>query len=152
VQFLEELAKGKGEDLLEKLEPVNFETKNVPLAVQALLNGKIIYENGEEEGIPHNTTEIAAYEYARRDIREVILPGRVTSIGNDAFYHCKNLISVEIPSSVTSIGDGAFAACDNLKEVYYTGTSLEWESVTIGEENKKMNGVFGKASIHYNSK
>ena len=152
VQFLEELAKGKGEELLEKLEPVNFETKNVPLAVQALLNGKIIYENGEEEDIPHNKSEIAAYEYARKDVKAVILPGRVTSIGSDAFYRCKNLISIEIPSSVKSIGDGAFAACDNLKEVYYNGTSQEWESVTIGEDNKKLNGGWGRATVHYNCK
>ncbi|MBR4155730.1 MAG: leucine-rich repeat domain-containing protein, partial [Bacteroidales bacterium] len=32
----------------------------------------------------------------------------VTSIGNDAFHYCENLIGVEIPNSVTYIGNSAF--------------------------------------------
>jgi hypothetical protein len=152
VQFLEELAKGKGGEILANLEMSDFETKNVPLAVQALLNGKGIYADGSEEAIPHNTAKIAAYEYARKDVKEVILPGKVTAIECDAFYRCDKLESVTIPKGVTSIGDGAFSGCDNLKDIYYTGSSQEWERVKIGEENKKLNGGWGKATVHYNSK
>ena len=35
----------------------------------------------------------------------------VTSIGNNAFYNCNGLTSVNIPNSVTSIGSGAFYGC-----------------------------------------
>ena len=35
----------------------------------------------------------------------------VTSISYDAFFHCKDLTSIEIPSSVTSIGNDAFYNC-----------------------------------------
>ena len=31
-----------------------------------------------------------------------------TSIGDEAFKYCENLISVTIPNSVTSIGEGVF--------------------------------------------
>ena len=37
-----------------------------------------------------------------------------TSIEDDAYYRCSNLISVEIPSSITSIGEWAFSDCSNM--------------------------------------
>jgi BspA type Leucine rich repeat region (6 copies) len=39
----------------------------------------------------------------------------VTNIGDDAFVYCTSLASVLIPNAVTSIGSGAFASCTNLQ-------------------------------------
>jgi hypothetical protein len=44
-------------------------------------------------------------------ITSLIIPDGVTSISNDAFVGCSDLISVTIPNSVTSIGSGAFCDC-----------------------------------------
>lgn len=41
----------------------------------------------------------------------------VTSIGERAFFFCKNLTSVTIPDSVASIGNLSFSSCDNLTSV-----------------------------------
>ena len=38
----------------------------------------------------------------------------VTALGDDCFYQCSGLTSIEIPSSVTSIGEGAFSDCNGL--------------------------------------
>ena len=46
----------------------------------------------------------------------------VTTIGEDAFYKCYSLTSVNIPDSVTTIGDSAFNRCNNLKKVYCYAT------------------------------
>ena len=50
-----------------------------------LFNANHLYMNGEE-------------------IKELVIPDNVTSIGNQAFFYCKGLISVTIPNSVTNIG------------------------------------------------
>ena len=53
----------------------------------------------------------------------------VTSIGEKAFYGCKNVTSVTLPNSVTSIGKEAFDCCYDLSKINIP------ESVTsIGEE------------------
>ncbi len=40
------------------------------------------------------------------DLTSVIIPGSVTTIGNNAFYECSGLTSLTIPNSVTSVGSG----------------------------------------------
>ena len=59
-------------------------------------------------------------------LQSINIPGSVTSIGDDAFRGCESLQSINIPDSVTSIGDGAFNRCGSQLKVdicnkkYYT--------------------------------
>ncbi len=46
-----------------------------------------------------------------------IIPETVTSIGDNAFIECWNLMSIEIPNSVISIGNSAFSSCMSLNSV-----------------------------------
>lgn len=46
---------------------------------------------------------------------ELIIAGKITSINNNAFANCRNLLTIELPESITSIGDFAFSNCQNLK-------------------------------------
>lgn len=41
----------------------------------------------------------------------------VVSIGENSFYNCNKLTSVDIPNSVTTIKDGAFFGCYNLERI-----------------------------------
>ena len=46
-----------------------------------------------------------------------IIPNTITNIGDYAFDHCSQLISITIPNSVTIVGDYAFYFCTSLKSV-----------------------------------
>lgn len=48
----------------------------------------------------------------------VTIPNSVSSIGNSAFSGCSSLASVTIPDSVSSIGSNAFEGCSSLRKVY----------------------------------
>ena len=50
-------------------------------------------------------------------LTSVEIPDSVTSIGSNAFFNCRGLTSVEIPDSVTSIGGSAFQGCSSLASV-----------------------------------
>lgn len=50
-------------------------------------------------------------------IKRVEIKSGVTSIGDNAFLHCENILSVTIPDTVTHIGKMAFCCCRNLKSV-----------------------------------
>ena len=51
------------------------------------------------------------------ELSEYKIPTNVKHIGDNVFYHCRNLTSVSIPDSVTSIGDFAFSGCISLASV-----------------------------------
>ena len=62
---------------------------------------------------------------------EYVIPNSVTSIGDEAFEDCSNLISVTIGDSVTNIGYWAFLYCDYLTIYGYSGSVAE----TYAKEN-----------------
>lgn len=75
--------------------------------------------SGEMEDFPDNV--FAPWYGAAAEIRTVSLPGRLTSIGDLAFYGCENLAGINIPDGVTSIGSYAFAGCSRLRTVNLPG-------------------------------
>ncbi|MCD7729186.1 MAG: leucine-rich repeat protein, partial [Clostridia bacterium] len=55
-----------------------------------------------------------------------------TSIGNYAFWYCTSLTSITIPDSITSIRSDAFYYCKSLENVYYSGITPQWASISFG--------------------
>ena len=80
-----------------------------------------LFINGEEIKdlvIPNSVTSIGGSAFSGcRYLTSVTIPNSVTSIGNSAFDGCYNLTSVTIPNSVTSIGNSAFSYCSGLTSV-----------------------------------
>ena len=80
-----------------------------------------LFLNGEEIKnlvIPSSVTTIGNMTfYGCSGLTSVIIPNSVTSIGSYAFRNCSGLTSVNIPNSVTSIDYGAFYNCSQLSNV-----------------------------------
>ncbi len=71
------------------------------------VDGGNIYYDKDTGTITNADKEIT---YA--DIPKSIDGVEITSIGNYAFYDCKNLTNIVIPDSVSNIGNSAFAGCN----------------------------------------
>ena len=57
------------------------------------------------------------YSDENTEIKDLVIPNSVTSIGGYAFYYCTGLTSITIGNSVTSIGNYAFYECTGLTSV-----------------------------------
>lgn len=80
--------------------------------------------------IPNSVTKIegAAFKGCKNLLRVVILNG-VADIEYEAFCSCQNLTTALIPGSVAKVSTRVFAECRNLKDVYYSGTSAQWDAI-----------------------
>ncbi len=80
-------------------------------------------------------------------LNNVSVPVGVKIIGDDAFANCIILKSINLPDTIISIGDGAFFHSDNLKDVWYTGSAQDKESISISVYNDVLNN----AEWHFNT-
>ena len=80
-----------------------------------------LYLNGTEVKdlvIPNNVTTIGDNAFSGfSGLTSVTIPNSVTSISDNAFRDCSGMTSVTIPNSVTSIGSTAFMGCSGLTSV-----------------------------------
>ena len=83
--------------------------------------------NIDFESYSSNPLNYAYHLYLKgEEVKDLIIPNNMKSIGNYAFRGCSGLTSVTIPNSVTSIGESAFSFCSSLT------------SVTIGNSVKSI--------------
>ena len=79
--------------------------------------------------IPESVTEIGARAFYSSGFgveigdQYKVIPNKVASIGDSAFYNCDGLFNVIIPESVTSIGADAFRSCAYLRKVIILATT-----------------------------
>ena len=117
-----------------------------------LMSNKNIFKSMEIDGVmldelvtkyTFDTTGIHTVKYELYD---------ETNLGNDAFYRCTSLISIDIPDSITSIGYSAFYNCSSLTSVIIPNgvTSIGYEafyncssltSITIPDSVKSIDSL-----------
>ena len=76
---------------------------------------------------------------------------QLEAIGDNAFKHCTNLVSIELPSTVKSIGSDAFLSCElteiDISNVESIGawafSGCEFEEITIPDGCNVGNYAFG---------
>ena len=83
------------------------------------------------------------HSFAPAGLTTYIIPNSATSIGNDAFSFCGNLISITIPDSVTSIEEDAFSYCNSLASVTI-GNSVTSIGETAFSDCSSLTSVYCK--------
>lgn len=70
--------------------------------------------------LPDSLTEVKGNAFSCSLIQKIDFGHGITSLGDyeaHVFSHCNDLIHVEIPSNIETIGNGAFFSCKNLESV-----------------------------------
>lgn len=109
-----------GDDEEEKKKELIVELTTKDLTEDGYFDGLLYYQ------IVSNAPKQAEVKKALKSCQVVKIPDKIKigndvysiiQIGEEAFYKCESLVSVELPNSVTSIGNGAFHYCSGLTSI-----------------------------------
>ncbi len=96
------------------------------LVVPGVYNGKTVstissFYNAEIKHIilPSSITSIGYEAFASTSIQSISMTDNVSSIGIAAFSYCESLTGIKIPASTISVGENTFALCSKLKTVIF---------------------------------
>ena len=91
-------------------------------------------ESLKHVSLPSTLTSIGTSAFSDCSaLKSIRIPDAVAWISEEAFNSCSSLQSVSIPKSVTAIEDNAFAFCDSLRDIYYSGSTQDWNRIDIAE-------------------
>ncbi len=111
-------------DSMDRLESLNMKETSVSgiFGQQPWLKGDDAYDDEETEGV------ITARAFDEKSsLLRIVLPDKLTGIGERAFRNCVNLTgSIVIPEGVTRIGPSAFLWCNSLAGTLSLPSTLEY--------------------------
>ena len=103
------------------------------------------------DGKDYNVTKIGDRAFYDQDIRTIVLPDTLRTLGADAFSCNDAVETVEIPGSVDSYAH-SFSGCSSLKEIKVATTNDTFESVSGVLMNEKKDTIYqypaGKAGTY----
>ena len=119
--------------------------------------------------IPDSVTTLGTAAFQTCTMLDHVMIEGVTELGDDVFYCCENLSSISLAEGLKVIPNAAFARCFNLAsvtipttvirieqyaflaahddsiDVYYAGTSEQWDVISIDYHNT----YFDNAEFHF---
>ena len=103
------------------------------------------------DGKDYNVTKIGDRAFYDQDIRTIVLPDTLRTLGSDAFSCNDAVETVEIPGSVDSYAH-SFSGCSSLKEIRVAASNDTFESVSGVLMNEKKDTIYqypaGKAGTY----
>lgn len=81
--------------------------------------------------IPNTVNTIGESAFHSQSVLGVLIFPGIQTIGNEAFYGCTNLSSVNLPDTITNIGEYAFANCASLASIVIPQNITEIKSATF---------------------
>lgn len=106
---------------------------------------KVVFKNNNPTTVNSGITTISDstnFCYNCYSLKEIILPKKLTIIGNGYFQNCRSLKTIEIPSDVTDIGNSAFQYCYSLKTI-----TIPSKVTTIG--SYAFSSCYSLQEIHF---
>ncbi len=118
----------------------DYDAKTSPWAKNNFSLEKIVIEEGvttigdsafknymriRDISLPGTLTSIGESAFNSCEFDEITIPDSVTIIGAMAFGYCYNLQSITLPASVLVVETCAFQECENLTEVYVLNTNCD---------------------------
>ena len=102
----------------------------IPDYVTAIANYAFESTRKETINLPSSIQSIGYMSFYYALLKELIIPDNVTSIGQEAFASCKQLLTVTIGKGVKTISKAAFENSTNILDVYCYANpeELRWES------------------------
>ena len=99
------------------LKTIKFEKGITTIPANLFYGADTIWFDGLEEiDIPETVTTIGNSAFFNcRNLTTVTGMKNVTKIGDNAFYNCSNLVNIKLPENLTEIGVWAFYNCNQLK-------------------------------------
>jgi hypothetical protein len=89
----------------------------------------------------YKVTALASYALKNCIASKITIGNNINSIGDRAFYACKNITEITVPSNINYIGTQIFIGCSSLKTVYWNTDATRDESVLNIASIEKV--VFG---------
>lgn len=103
------------------------------------------------DGKDYNVTKIGDRAFYGQDIKTIVLPDTLKTLGSDAFSCNDEVETVEIPGSVESYTH-SFSGCSSLKEIKVATSNDTFESVSGVLMNEKKDTIYqypvGKAGTY----